>query len=237
MNCEAPMTVARMPSPSGRPAGSSPCVPSRRGTRRPGPGRGHRSGRLAAVDVLGHAAGGGQPDRGGRCRSKSSGSVSISARASSTRAPHDFEQTSDQLLGQAASRRRTTASSSSRGRPCLGDQRAAARCARYAPRRRPPGGRRRGSAAVEGSRRRAARRAWSCRRRRRCAAASGRARRERRDGADAVRGQDAFEVVAGRSAHELAALAGEQVGDAAGVGAFEGRAGEDHRTGVDLFGG
>ena len=54
------------------------------------------------------------------------------------------------------------------------------------------------------------------------------------NGAGAMRGQDGFEVVPGRGAHERTALAGEEIGHVARVGALERRAGEDDRAGVDL---
>ena len=55
-----------------------------------------------------------------------------------------------------------------------------------------------------------------------------------RDRARAVRGQQRFEVVAGRGADEVSSLRGEQVGDGARVVAPDRFAGEDDCAGVDV---
>ena len=55
-----------------------------------------------------------------------------------------------------------------------------------------------------------------------------------RDGARAMRGERAFELVSGGGADELAGLFGEQLVDRAGVAALDRFAGEDHRAAVDV---
>ena len=60
-----------------------------------------------------------------------------------------------------------------------------------------------------------------------------RALRER-NGARAVRGEPAFQLVAGSGADELAGLLGEQLVDGAGVFALDRLAGEDDGAAVDF---
>ncbi len=63
---------------------------------------------------------------------------------------------------------------------------------------------------------------------------AGVARLRQRHRAGAVRGEPAFELVAGGGADELAGFRGEQLVDGAGIGALDRLAGEDDGAAVDL---
>ena len=60
------------------------------------------------------------------------------------------------------------------------------------------------------------------------------ARFRQRHSARAVRGEPAFELVAGGGADEFPGIGGEQLVDGAGVLALDRLAGEDHRAGIDF---
>ena len=63
---------------------------------------------------------------------------------------------------------------------------------------------------------------------------AGVARLGQRHRARAMRGEPAFELVAGGGADELAGFAGEQLVDGAGIFALDRLAGEDDRAAVDI---